>query len=526
MIKPGSHSSKKNVYDTDKGSNALANEPHETLFRAIANFTYDWETWMGTDDNPKWINPAVERICGYTPGECLAMADYPLSIIHPDDRSTIAECLRQARAGQAGNDVEFKILHKTGEQRWGAVSWQTISDDEGNAIGYRTSVRDITVRKTTEQALRRAQQTAEKASADKSRFLASASHDLRQPIQAANMFAAALQNARRPDDREHIVSSLRDSLDATNELLDALLDVSRLDAGVTEPNIGIVHLADILEEIEVEFAEQAREKNLSLRVVASSLSVSSDPVLLLSVMRNLVSNAIRYTDDGRILVGVRRREKDVGIEVWDTGIGIDSGNVRAIFDDFRQLGNPERDRRKGLGLGLSIVRRTADLLGLKIDVKSEPGRGSRFSIVAPRSSAGSSNVVAAQMPYDEIDLSRRVALYIDDDALQLEAMRALLGQWDLRVICAVSAQDATGQLREAQIEPDVIIADFRLRDGETGVDAIRAVTRSQRTAVPAMILTGDTEPSRIAQATASGYSLLHKPVTPSVLRQTLYDLLH
>ncbi|MEQ8665697.1 MAG: ATP-binding protein [Rhodospirillales bacterium] len=497
---------------------------HDTMFRAIANFTYDWETWMGVDDTPNWINPAVERITGYSCAECYAMEDYPLPIVHPDDRSTISWCLEQARADHPGNDVEFKILHKDGSERWGAVSWQTIINDRGKPVGYRTSVRDITLRKHTEQALRRAQQSAEKASADKSRFLASASHDLRQPIQAANMFVAALTRERDAAKRDHIVNSLRESLDATSELLDALLDVSRLDSGVADPHIETVHLIDILEQIETEFRPQAEEKGLRLTVVPSSRSIASDPVMLLRIVRNLVSNAMRYTESGRVLIGVRLYGDNVGIDVCDTGIGIAEGDLERVFEDFQQIANPERDRRKGLGLGLAIVRRKAAILGLSIAVQSVVGRGSVFSVRGPAAHDLTPEARPRTVSYDDIDLNGHSILYVDDDETQLEATKTLLGQWGLEVVCATSIDQAVAAVSEERFIPDAIIADFRLREGQTGATAIREVIRAAGTPIPALILTGDTEPDRIVEATASGHALLHKPVSPSILKQTLHDL--
>jgi len=499
-------------------------ELRQSLFQAIANFTYDWETWMGSDDTPQWINPAVERISGYTPKECLNMRDYPLPIVHPDDREAIAACLQQARLGTPGNDVEFRIAHKTGEERWGAVSWQTITDEEGFPMGYRTSVRDITARKHTEQALRRAQQVAEKASADKSRFLAAASHDLRQPIQAANMFAGALGNGGSGADQKKIVASLQQALGAAGELLDALLDVSRLDSGVLSVKSEAVHVADIFEEIDTEFAALARDKGLELIIVATSQVIVGDFVMLLRVVRNLVANAIRYTDRGKVLLGARRQGSSVRIEVWDTGIGIPAGDLGTVFEDFRQLDNPERDRLKGLGLGLSIVRRAVNLLGMRIDVRSEVGRGSVFVVTGSRD-IDQVSPTRPLVAYDEIDLRGRVVLCIDDDPMQLEGLRLLLGQWGMEVICAVSGEEAASSSAAAPTVPDMVIADFRLRDGETGVDAVLKVATRLGKTLPAMILTGDTEPARIAEAAASGYGLLHKPVSPSVLRQALNDLL-
>lgn len=497
----------------------------EPLFHAIANFTYDWETWMGLDGRPHWINPAVERISGYSPGDCYGMGDYPLPIVHPDDRSLIADCLSAAARGEAGNDVEFKILHKHGVEKWGAVSWQTITDKSGDSIGYRTSVRDITLRKQTEQSLRKAQQAAEKANADKSRFLAAASHDLRQPIQAASMFVSALEHSKDEAEREHIVQSITDSLDATRDLLDALLDVSRLDAGVSEPERRTFSVVDILEQIEVEFEAAALNKGLRLTVVPSSCTIETDPVMLLRMLRNLVSNAVRYTEQGRVLVGARRTGAGLRIDVIDTGIGIDPSNLEQIFEDFRQLGNPERDRRRGLGLGLSVVKRKAALLGLGISVHSMPGRGSAFSITVPFADTPVVTARGAFQTYDQTDISGATILYVDDDSTQLDAMAAVLRQWGATALCAESAAAAVSLVIDQGAAPDAIIADFRLRDHQNGAAAIRAIVKAVGSYVPAMILTGDTEPARIAEATASGYVLLHKPVSPSILKQTINDVI-
>lgn len=497
----------------------------DALFNAIANFTYDWETWMGLDGHPHWINPAVERITGYTCDECMAMPDYPLPIIHPDDRHLIAECLAKAGNGESGNDVEFRISNKSGEEIWGAVSWQTIYDDKGECIGYRTSVRDTTERKQAEHALREAQQEAEQANAAKSQFLAAASHDLRQPIQAANMFVSALAGSKSPEQQQHIISAIRDSLDATEKLLGALLDVSRLDAGVMEPEISDFPIADILEHLEVEFEALALEKKLELRALPSSLFVRSDPMLLLRILRNFVSNALRYTIEGRILIGIRRQKAHLRIEVWDTGIGISTSNLDVIFDDFRQLNNPERDRDRGLGLGLAIAKRKAKLLDHPIEVRSVPGKGSVFSITAPLATHPPSAVSVAESPRNTFDLSGKKILCIDDDKVQLKALKVVMDQWDTSSITALSADEAITKIRQKNFVPDIIVADYRLRNNCTGASAIRDVADEVQKDIPAIILTGDTEPGRIAEATASGYVLVHKPVSADTLKRKFHETL-
>lgn len=494
----------------------------ERLFEAIANYTYDWESWMGSDGRPRWINPAVERISGYTVAECLAMPDYPLPLVHEEDRPAIARHLAAAAAGASGNDVAFRILHRSGAVVWAAVSWQTLRDETGRSLGYRTSVRDISQRKQAEEALRRAHAETERASRAKSRFLAAASHDLRQPLQAVNLLVAALKPTMTDAESAEIISAIEDSLRATNDLLDALLDVSRLDAGALKARPRPIYVSDLLDRMTAEFAGAARDKGIQLRVVASSAAIRSDPPLLDRILRNLVANAIRYTERGRVLVGCRRRGDQVRIEVWDTGIGIPGDKLDAVFEEFYQLGNPERDRTRGLGLGLAVVDRVAKLLGHPIEVRSEVAKGSVFAVTVP--SADAADAAGPGPPAPPERLAGAFVLAIDDDAVQLDAMARLFRRWGCDVLTATSAADALARLA-GRSAPDVVIADYRLRDEANGAEAIEAVRDLFGRAVPGLILTGDTEPSRLAGAKASGFPLLHKPIDSDRLRDALQAVL-
>lgn len=484
----------------------------ERLFEAIANYTYDWESWMGLDGRPRWINPGVERMTGYTAAECLAMADYPLPIIHDEDRAGIANHLRHAAAGRSGNDIAFRILHKGGQLRWAAVSWQTLYDDAGRSLGYRTSIRDISSRKQVEEALRHAHGEAERASRAKSRFLAAASHDLRQPLQAINMFVAALKVSAGTDESGEIIASIQESLRATDELLDALLDVSRLDAGVLQPRLRPVAVADLVDRMETEFASQAARKGIALRIVTSSQVVRTDPTLLERVLRNLVSNAVRYTESGRILIGCRHRGQALRLEVWDTGIGIPADKLGAVFEEFYQLGNPERDRTHGLGLGLAIVDRVSSLLGYRVDVRSIPGRGSMFAVELPSDPQLVMPVPPTGDTLEAGALTGRLIVAIDDEPMQRRAMRELFGRWGCEVVAGGSAAEALTHLVELQRTPDAIVADYRLRAQMNGVQAIKTLRSGLGRTIPGIILTGDTEPARLREAEASGFELLHKPV--------------
>lgn len=496
----------------------------EERFRAIADYTYDWETWVGVDGKARWINRAVKRMTGYTVGECLSMPDYPLGLVHPKDREEIARHLEGAARGSEGNDITFRILRRDGSTCWAAVSWQPIYDSEGEPLGYRTSVRDICQRKLAEDALHQARAEAERANRSKSAFVAAASHDLRQPIQAIATFLAVLKMTAREAESQRIIKSIEECLRAASDLLDALLDVSRFDSGVLKAEPRVVAVGDLLERVEAAFADRARDKGLDLRFVASSALVYTDPTLMSEVIGNLVSNAIRYTERGGIVVGCRRRASKLRVEVWDTGVGIPADQQQRIFEEFYQIANPARDRKRGLGLGLTIVDRIARLLDAPLEVRSEPGKGSVFAIEVPLAEEPVEGLSLRAAKPRSSPLDGLVILAIDDEPLQLSALKALFERWGCKVLTAASRQAALVQLRSGAERPNVILADYRLGEGVTGAEAIRQVNAELGVNVPGVILTGDTDPARLAEAQTSGYLLLHKPVDPEELRDTLATL--
>lgn len=359
----------------------------------------------------------------------------------------------------------------------------------------------------------------------KSRFLASASHDLRQPLHALNLLAAQLRTASSPEERERLVSRIDAAVSSMNELFDALLDVSRLDAGVLEPNVGDFPIEALLTRVETTFAEAAREKGLRLRVVTSRAWIRSDFILLERILFNLVSNALRYTPGGGVVVGCRRRGGGLRIDVCDSGPGIPREQERRIFGEFVQLPVARRDRRGGLGLGLSIVERLARLLGHPIAVDSRLGRGSRFSITVPRGTAREAAPEAPAMVAGLADpVHGKRVLVIDDDALVLEGMSGILRSWGCEVVTAESGDSALARLTARGLAPDLIISDYRLGGGGSGVRAIERLRRELGTAAPAFLISGDTSPEGLREARAGGYQLLHKPVTPMQLRAMLNQL--
>jgi CheY-like chemotaxis protein len=302
-----------------------------------------------------------------------------------------------------------------------------------------------------------------------------------------------------------------------------LLDISKLDAGVVKVNAADIRLQPIFNQMRIEFETQARSLDLKFRVRDSAESVHSDPVLLTNVIRNLLSNALRYTRRGGVLLACRRRGRELRIEVWDTGIGIPPAEQKRVFNEFYQLNNPERDRSKGLGLGLAICQRLCALLNHNLTMNSRVDKGTMFRIAVPP--ARSLPRGPETRPTDESMLDRKTVLVIDDEKEILNAMSAILRAWKCRVLIASSAAEAVRVVSEAATPPDLIVCDYRLRNDEIGTAAIQAVQQALKRPVPAIIMTGDTAPERIREAQASGHALLHKPVKPAQFYATLQELL-
>ncbi|HHH47437.1 MAG TPA: hybrid sensor histidine kinase/response regulator [Gammaproteobacteria bacterium] len=375
------------------------------------------------------------------------------------------------------------------------------------------------------EELREQKTIAEQANLAKSRFLAAASHDLRQPLHALGLFVDALRSVRDEATRKRLLSQVDVSLDALGKLFNALLDISRLDAGVVEAQVEDFPLARVLEKLEGEFRALAEQKGLKFRLLPCSVVVQSDPLLLERILRNLISNAIRYTETGRVSVGCRRRAGWVEVQVRDTGRGIPEEAVAHIFDEFQQLDNPERDRAKGLGLGLAIVRRLCDLLNYPLKVESTLGKGSLFCIGLPLGRAEAVRERRSATLRPELEAAQRLVLVIDDEADILEGMREILQRWGFEVLVAESLPQAQQALAARGRAPDAILADLRLRDHRTGIEAIEALQATYGAHVPGLILTGDTAPERLQIAGAAGYQVLHKPVKPARLRVALQQLL-
>lgn len=355
----------------------------------------------------------------------------------------------------------------------------------------------------------------------KSHFLASASHDLRQPLHALNLFVAQLQTEADAAERRRLVERIEAAVSAMNELFESLLDMAKLEAGILEPHLTEFPIEQAFKRIETTFADAARQKGLRLSVVPSRLRVRSDFVLLERILFNLVSNAVRYTARGGVVVGARCKGEQLRIDVCDTGPGIPQDQRRKVFDEFHQL--TESDRHGGLGLGLAIVERLGGLLNHEVELDSRPGHGSRFSVSVPRAAERCSTAETPVSP-PIVDPARdKLVVVIDDDPLVLEGMGGILRSWGCRVLVTDSEEAVLPRI--AAHRPDLIIADYRLADGHTGIQAIKRLRERLGAAIPAFLISGDTAPERLRDASEQGFQLLHKPVAPMRLRAMLNRLL-
>lgn len=375
------------------------------------------------------------------------------------------------------------------------------------------------------QQLQIKKEKAESASAAKTKFLAAASHDLRQPLHAMSLFLDILDKRNQDPEQAIIVDKIKKSSQSLEGLLESLLDISKLDAGVISINNKSFSIQGLFDILENEFNSIAKKKGLSIHFIPTSLCANSDSQIIEQILRNLISNAIRYTDHGKVLVGCRRSKNSVLLSVYDTGIGIEKKNTEVIFEEFHQLDNPGRDRSKGLGLGLSIVTRLADLLNIKLLMRSTPGKGSVFFIELPRCSTDQITQAEIVTLKSNTDLSDKTIIIIEDEEEIRDAIKLFLNEWGCKVLELTSIKDVKQKLQQSH-KPDLILADYRLQNHETGVNVIhRIYDYYQDIEIPAVIITGDTAPERIKEANASGYKLLHKPVSGGKLRALLNSIL-
>lgn len=355
-----------------------------------------------------------------------------------------------------------------------------------------------------------ARELAEASNLDKSRFLAAASHDLRQPVHAIGLFLEALSNTDLNEKQRTIQRRAQSACDASGDMLGTLLDFSRIEAGVVKCEPRAFALQPVLAELAREYEPQAEAKRLHFRLRDTPLWVNADPSLTSLVVRNLISNAVRYTTRGGILIGCRMRGGTVRIEVWDTGIGIDPEQHGHIFKEFVQIANAERNRAQGLGLGLAIVQKIVGVMGATLALRSKLGSGSVFALSLPCAAAASAPLEVEALARGPLSLVGLQVLVVEDEQELRDAMQQLLLSWGCR--CKTAADLPTALTLIDDWTPDVVITDYRLRDCVTGRDIVRTIRDRIRPDLPCIIVTGDTAPDRLVEATESGATLLYKPL--------------
>jgi signal transduction histidine kinase len=418
-----------------------------------------------------------------------------------------------ARIGSG--DLVQRISIKTGDE------FEALGD-QFNSMASQLQDSYATLERRVEERTRQ----LELANLAKSRFLAAASHDLRQPLHALGLFVAQLESRLDSPDRYRLLERINVSVAAMNELFNALLDISKLDAEVLTPDLTQFSAAELLDRIETTFAGAAHQKGLSLRVVPSGASICSDFILLERILLNLVSNAVRYTAHGGVIIGCRPRNARLRIEVWDSGPGIAEQERKNVFGEFYRGANSNGEGRGGLGLGLAIVERLCGLLDHPIELESVVGKGSRFAVTVPIVAASPMLLQPTMVPQAAtLASSSQLIVLIDDDTLALDGMGTLLRSWGYAVASHTSDCEALVALAASGKTADLIIADYRLADGKTGVAAIESLRRSLGVSIPAFLISGDTAPKLLREVRALGYHLMHKPVSPMALRATLAQFL-
>ena len=389
----------------------------------------------------------------------------------------------------------------------------------GRVEGVVITFIDITARKVASRALEAAKMEAERANAAKTRFLAAASHDLRQPLQTLALLQALLAEAVTGERAKGLVARQNTTLGTVTGMLDTLLDINEIEAGAVQPDVTVFAIGGLMERLRNEFSYHAEAKSIRLRVVSCGQSVRSDPKLLEQMLRNLLANAIKYTSEGSILLGCRRHGDMLTVEVWDTGIGIQEADLAAIFEEYYQVGNAARQRSRGIGLGLSIVKRLGDLLGHPVKVSSRFGHGSGFSIRLPRHvTADLANAASLQAGVAGKDPALDI-LVVEDDPDLGEMLAELLQSRGHRVTSAPDGNRALACV--AQSMPDLVLADYNLPGGLNGLELAAAIRAATSRALPAIILTGDTSNTTLRAVAAAGCVFLSKPVGLAELRQAI-----
>jgi len=492
----------------------------ESFFRNLLEAAPDAMIIVNNKGRIAIVNSQAERLFGYLRED---LYGEPIETLLP---KRVRHSHVKSRSGYAvdphvrpmGRGMELKGLRKDGSEFPVEISLSPVTTDSGSFVS--SVIRDVTERKEMEREIIDAKSSAERANKANSAFLAAASHDLRQPVQALSLLNGALRRTVDSPLALEMIDSQQQSLDSMTNLLNSLLDISRLDAGAIAPEIEVFPLQRLIDRLSTDFARHAKQKGLEFEAEPSDIQVESDPNLLGEIIQNFVSNAIRYTSKGSVTMRCDQSDGKVCIRVADTGIGIDPENIRDIFAEFHQLKSPGQNN-EGFGLGLAIVQRLSNLLDHEIEVKSEPGNGSEFSICLPDIGVhvGELNTDTTGRDTGSEGGKFGTIVLIEDDPSVANALAALLESEGYRVAAAASAKEAKSIAQHIGEAPQLIVTDFHLLDGSTGIEAVIRLRKLFAAEIPALIVTGDTSIVVEEVRELPNCMLIRKPVNPDQLLQ-------
>ena len=455
-----------------------------------------------------YVNPAWRRTLGYSKDEVKELTMF--DVIHPDDHAHCRDTFDRLVSGEPADRIDAKFTTKKGEIVLveGSASCRF---RDGSPVATRAIFHDVTRHIEVERSLERAKEFAESAANTKSRFLAAASHDLRQPLQSLGLYLSVLERQLDQAKQKEISTKMRKSLDTMREVLDSLLDISKLEGGSVTLDRKDFRIQELLDRIVTDNIQQAEEKGLQLVCSSADCVVHTDPGLLERVIENFVTNAIRYTERGRVSMDCHCGGEVARIAVSDTGVGIAKDDLDRVFEEYYQLDNPVRDKNKGLGLGLSIVKHIATLLDHPLSVTSTRGEGSTFAVEVPLGS-GEAELAEKRAPdRAKARVDREpIVLLVDDDPAIVDATTMLLRSAGVEVHSASSGDDALAKI-EAGMRPDLLVSDYRL-PGYTGIEVIQRVRQATMADLPTVLMTGDTSADEVETAKLGNCTILHKPV--------------
>jgi PAS domain S-box-containing protein len=505
----------------------------QSQFHGVLNALPDATLVVNESGIIVFASKQVERTFDYKPSELIGKT---IETLVPDNARAAHvqhrnEYFQKPRYREFGYGLELSGRRKDGTVIPVEICLGYINNGHGALVI--STIRDISERKRAAQLenlvlartqeLETAREQAENANAAKSRFLTAASHDLRQPLQTAGLYLSVLSQLEGSAQHQEICHALNQSLEVMNNLLNALLDISKLESGTVVPNKKNFELDKILKCIITDNLPQAKAKGLNLTCEIEDCTAYSDPALLERIIENFVTNAIRYTQQGQVSVACKCNDGVAHISVGDTGIGIPKNELDNIFNEYYQLDNPGRDRRKGLGLGLAIAKHISNILGHPLSVESMPGQGSVFTVTIPlgqtvKTSVGGYSELSS---HDKVHIKPEV-LFIDDDPMIISAMRMLFNKLDIPIYTAETSEQAIAQIKSG-VRPDVIVSDYRLQ-GCNGIEVVKQIRELALDTIPAIIISGDTSLNQIENQNLPKSNIFLKPVDAKKLVMKIYEV--